>query len=54
MSLLFHDGTILKKDSSYNYDKKVDSFAAVTAEYSFCLDNLSEKQDFHIRFLQGI
>ena len=32
----------------------MDSYAAVSAEYSFCIENLGDKQEFNITFLQGI
>ena len=53
-SHLFKNGTILYKNPEESFHKRVDSYAAVSADYTFCIENLSNKQEFSITFLSGI
>lgn len=52
---MFKNGTILYKNpSDKDYVKRIDSYAAVSGEYQFCIENLSDKQNFDIVYLEGI
>lgn len=53
-SQTFKNGSILYKNPTNNLTKRLDSYAAVSAEYSFCIENYAPKQEFAITFMQGV
>jgi len=52
--LKFKDGTVLLKQEDPSQSKKIDSYAAVTEHYNFCIINVSDKQEFIVSFYQGL
>lgn len=54
LSILFSNGKVIYKNPRDEIKKKIDSFPGASGQYSFCLENLSQKQFFSVKLYKGI